>query len=475
MTETMGVSIILVSVKCDLNLTLQEQGYLASAGFLGVVFSAHTMGLLSDTCGRNKTLKYSVFLASICSFLSVFANTIWTLIIIRFLVGFFMNACQSCSFSYLGEFHSSKTKTKFVTFLIIFFAIGATYFPATGIGILPQEYNIYLGSIKFSSWRVLLLINSIPTLVACITLPFFPESPKFLLVQGKQDEAIDVLRKVYKFNTGKNPNTFPVSYVICNEDLASDLSKVKNVHEALKIMWAQTKPLFDKQRRWTTINLSICQFVIFFVCHGSFMWIPGMIKPLVEYSDTNLTLCESFRLYTEELRQISGNLSIYDDYNSECSPSRRVDVLVLEILIIAGIGFGFVYFVFAFIIDFVGKRRLLLIWMTLCGPPILGLIWARGFAFNIILLFFYMLYADNAGLITSITVAYYPTNISGMALCLITMMARLGSFVGSNVTGIILNYQCEFLFILLGSMVCLLFVLWNFLPNDKKQKENVIK
>jgi hypothetical protein len=37
-----------------------------------------------------------------------------------------------------------------------------------------------------------------------------PESPKFLMTTGNNEAALDVFRKVYRFNTGNSPETFPV-------------------------------------------------------------------------------------------------------------------------------------------------------------------------------------------------------------------------------------------------------------------------
>lgn len=41
-----------------------------------------------------------------------------------------------------------------------------------------------------------------------------PESPMFLLVQGKHDETIDCLKTVYRWNN-KSDDKFPVSMPIC--------------------------------------------------------------------------------------------------------------------------------------------------------------------------------------------------------------------------------------------------------------------
>lgn len=70
---------------------------------------------------------------------------------------------------------------------------------------------LYMIFADFYSWNVFLLISAVPSLLAALVMKFMPESPKFLMTVGKNEKALKVLRKVYSINTGKPPNTFPVS------------------------------------------------------------------------------------------------------------------------------------------------------------------------------------------------------------------------------------------------------------------------
>lgn len=66
---------------------------------------------------------------------------------------------------------------------------------------------------KISSWRVFLAICSLPEFLASIAFFVFPESPRFLILKGRHDEALEIFKKIYSFNTGKDPNTYPVQYL----------------------------------------------------------------------------------------------------------------------------------------------------------------------------------------------------------------------------------------------------------------------
>lgn len=129
MVEIMGVSLILPLVKCDLMATLEQQGILASSGFLGVVLSSHAMGFLADTWGRVATLRYAILFSAICSVVSAFSVNIWMLIVFRFLTGFFISGGQACVFSLCGEFHGNKSRVRHVTLLSCFMCIAMMFAP----------------------------------------------------------------------------------------------------------------------------------------------------------------------------------------------------------------------------------------------------------------------------------------------------------------------------------------------------------
>lgn len=42
-------------------------------------------------------------------------------------------------------------------------------------------------------------------------LLYFPESPRYLIQMGQSKKALNILRKMYTWNTGNRNDTFPVS------------------------------------------------------------------------------------------------------------------------------------------------------------------------------------------------------------------------------------------------------------------------
>lgn len=54
----------------------------------------------------------------------------------------------------------------------------------------------------------------LPSLLCCFALWKLPESPKFLMNQGRNEEARQIIAKMYRINTGKPESEFPVSMLI---------------------------------------------------------------------------------------------------------------------------------------------------------------------------------------------------------------------------------------------------------------------
>lgn len=82
----------------------------------------------------------------------------------------------------------------------------------TGIAwiIIPQTFKIENEYFLFKSWNLFVVVCSLPSIIVSCLLMGLPESPKFLLTQGKHDETIDCLKFVHRWNN-KSDGIFPVS------------------------------------------------------------------------------------------------------------------------------------------------------------------------------------------------------------------------------------------------------------------------
>lgn len=135
--------------------------------------------------------------------------------------------------SYVSEFHGMKYRPTVMMIIGMFFSLATISLPTIGWLILPIPWSIHIAS-EFSkhtksasafhnahlpiafgytamrSWQMYLAICALPSFIGAMGLVFLPESPRFLLSNGHNSEALDVLRTIYSWNTGKPKSNFPV-------------------------------------------------------------------------------------------------------------------------------------------------------------------------------------------------------------------------------------------------------------------------
>lgn len=86
----------------------------------------------------------------------------------------------------------------------MFMPISVVYQAVVGWFIMTMDWQFsFLGLVVYKPWRLYILCSSIINALCFLVLIFLPESPKFKLAMGKNDEALDILKRVYTLNTGK--------------------------------------------------------------------------------------------------------------------------------------------------------------------------------------------------------------------------------------------------------------------------------
>lgn len=122
----------------------------------------------------------------------------------------------SIIFSYLGEFVSISNRDVILCRLEVFWNVGMIALPGIAWFILPQQWSFTspTGNFTYNSWRIFVALCGLPSILGATLLCFLPESPKFLIAQGKHEGARRVLQKIYKFNTGNELHEYPVSFFL---------------------------------------------------------------------------------------------------------------------------------------------------------------------------------------------------------------------------------------------------------------------
>ncbi|WP_119342762.1 sugar porter family MFS transporter [Facilibium subflavum] len=159
---------------------------LAWGGILGALLS----GLFARTLGRKKVLVLAGFLFSVLSFVSALLPPLAILVACRFGLGFAVGVASFTVPLYLSETAPTSIRGGMATLFQLMITIGIFLIAATNVFIAK-----ILGHTEISL-RLMFAVILIFAFVMFLGSLFLPESPRWLMLKGKHDKALDVLNKV---------------------------------------------------------------------------------------------------------------------------------------------------------------------------------------------------------------------------------------------------------------------------------------
>jgi len=139
---------------------------------------------------------------TLAGFLSAFCPDIISLIIVRAFVGFGVGGI-SVSFDLLAEFMPTRKRGKQLMYIEYFWALGSMFVSAAAWIILPAAGG---GTSTNSGgqqpqWRLLTLVTAIPVGISVlVSVPYLPESPRWLLEEQRVKEAEVVVQEIATTN-----------------------------------------------------------------------------------------------------------------------------------------------------------------------------------------------------------------------------------------------------------------------------------
>ncbi|XP_038158147.1 solute carrier family 22 member 4-like [Cyprinodon tularosa] len=167
--------------------------FASSTLFVGYLFGSLISGQLSDRFGRKKVLFMSLAAQSFCVLLQSFSQS-WRIFCVMFL---FVGASQ-ISIYISGFVLGTELLSK--TMRVLFTTLGAFLFYCIGYMTLPWiAYGI-------RDWRALLAVLSATSVVYIPLWWFIPESPRWLLIQGRKTEAEAIVRDAARRNKVQAPS-----------------------------------------------------------------------------------------------------------------------------------------------------------------------------------------------------------------------------------------------------------------------------
>ncbi|GFR77090.1 synaptic vesicle 2-related protein [Elysia marginata] len=186
--EIMLLSILGPVLSCDWFLPPWQQALLTTLVMTGMMLGSSYWGSITDKYGRRTALALATTLIGYFGFLSAFSPMYTWMAIIRFLVGCCLAALPQTATLY-SEYLPTKNRPAGLLFLAIFWSVGAAAEVILAMLVMPT-----LG------WRYLMAFSAVPVLLFPIISPWLPESARYYLACGRNNDAERMLEMVARNN-----------------------------------------------------------------------------------------------------------------------------------------------------------------------------------------------------------------------------------------------------------------------------------
>lgn len=441
--DVISMSFILPSAQCDLELNTYSKGWLNSIIFIGMMAGAYAWGSIADALGRKKVLIAISVMNAICIVASSFSQSYEIFMLFRFLNGAALGGSGPVIWSYFAEFQPKSKRGSMLSFMAAFWTLGNLFVAGLAWLIIPSGIGYTSQIFIYNSWRIFLLICSVPSFVVAALLYFLPESPKFLLSRGRADEALNIFKKIYKVNTGKHENEYPVKHLIVDQDVIksicarSDKPTIKNKYKnIMSDILSNSKQLFVRPiLKLTLISITI-NFTFHIGYYGLMMWFPELFNRFDEYSreypDKTADVCTVTKYVTASGSQQDGKICSDKIESAVFMESLITVAAALPSNIIAVLG-----------MDRLG-RKFFLVFSTLTSGICAACMY---FVYNkmqnlaVSAVFSGVISCGNAALDCLIT-EIFPTNLRATGVAISMVAARLGGIIGNIVIATLLDLYC---------------------------------
>src|SRR5215208_2384530 len=241
--EVLFLGFALPSIIGDFAISAAQGGLIVTAGFAGMLLGAWFWGTISDYIGRRPGFQLTVLIFAVFGLLSALAPSWEWLAILRAITGFGLGGALPLDFSLYAEFLPRENRGRNLVLLESFWAVGTILAAGLAWLIVPSF-----------GWRPLLATSAVAAVLVLWIRRTIPESPRYLAISGKRDEAREILADIARTNGRPEPE----------EELVAD-----ERHEGNPV-----GKLWRPGLRRSTLMLWFAWFCISLAYYGIFTWLP---------------------------------------------------------------------------------------------------------------------------------------------------------------------------------------------------------
>lgn len=177
--------VVLPVIMKEWGLTPLQAGALGSYALFGMMFGALAFGSLADKIGRKKGIAICFALFSGATIANGFASTPTEFGIFRFIAGLGCGGLMPNAVALMNEYAPKRLRSTLVAIMFSGYSLGGMLSAGIGIYMLPRF-----------GWESMFFAAAVPLLLLPVILYYLPESIGFLVRQGRDAQARQLLKRL---------------------------------------------------------------------------------------------------------------------------------------------------------------------------------------------------------------------------------------------------------------------------------------
>lgn len=402
-----------------------QVGWFVGCALIGSIIGVLMAGKLSDHWGRKVTMLVAAVFFSVSGIACAFVGSLEQLVVARILGGIGIGVVSIVSPLYISEVSIAQYRGRLVSLYQLAVTIGflgayltnfqLLHFSQSGAVLNAGWMNLVFVS---EVWRGMLGFCSLPAILFFCIIFFIPESPRWLILKGRDERAVRIFRKIY----------------LSEVEVDTQLQDTKSVVQS------------ETKSDWK-----------FLLQPGIFkaVLIGAAIAILGQFMGVNAVLYYGPTIFEEA--GLSGGDALFSQV--------LVGIVNVVTTIIA-----------VFIIDKVGRKKL--VYYGVSGMVLSLLLIGFYFHFsesmglpNSFLLFFFLFYVFCCAISISAVIfvllsEMYPTRIRGMAMSIAGFALWIGTYLVGQLTPWMLQNLTPTGTFLLFALMCMpyMLIVWKLIP-----------
>ncbi|XP_047361449.1 synaptic vesicle glycoprotein 2B-like isoform X1 [Vespa velutina] len=460
--DTTSPAFILASAECDLQLTFFRKGLLIAFPFIAMLATASLWDYVTIYVGRRTLFVLGLLADSILNILSTAVDSYHVFLLIKFISGVIAGGPPSMVMGYLTEFHSATYKPRFAAWSGFLFSMATIVPAALGFTILPLEWVVDVFGKSYNSWRIYLLLCSIPPVLGLVTASMLPESPKHLMEIGRQDEALKLFRRMYTMNTRKPADTFSIKALVVQKTQLSRPTLRASL-EKMRIDLYNTKLLFSAPYLPAFSYVTFLQFGSMLGFNTMRLWVPHMFMILSNYDYEHWkpvgrapTICEMLDRHAAKPGRLYLNNTNFDD---ACFEWKINPVVYQNSTIIASSAVLFGFLMGFLMTTRLRKQMILFAAFLISLASSFGINWAQAPPYMLTLAAAVIVTSRIASnVVNSVNADVIPIPLRATSMSIITSSGNLGVALGNVIFSALLDFECLAGFLGLGCffIICII-------------------